>query len=63
MMELLIPEETSPISFKSSCFATFFPTKRGKHINNMYINFTKYTKLGHSAKDKMLEPVLWLNGS
>lgn len=25
MIELLIPEEMSPISFRSSCFATFFP--------------------------------------
>lgn len=40
MMELLIPEETSPISFKSSCFATFFPTNGSKHTKNMYINFT-----------------------
>lgn len=25
MMELLIPEEMSPISFRSSCFDSFFP--------------------------------------
>lgn len=26
-MELLIPDEMSPISFKSSCLDSFFPTK------------------------------------
>lgn len=27
-MELLIPDEMSPISFKSSCLDSFFPTKK-----------------------------------
>lgn len=33
MIELLIPEEISPISFRSSCFATFFPMKKAKEKN------------------------------
>lgn len=49
MMELLIPEETSPISFRSSCFATFFPTTEGKgethqgHINFGFLLLTEPT--------------------
>lgn len=35
-MELLIPEEISPISFKSSCFETFFPEiRRDKLLEKM----------------------------
>lgn len=49
MMELLIPEETSPISFRSSCFATFFPTTEDKgethqgHINFGFLLLTEPT--------------------